>query len=90
MKGALTTDFEAKEFLDHRGCKFCLIAYYQLNKVTGQSGYVVYQTDDLDNWNAYTAQPLIDMILFNSPKEALDLGEQIVKSASDQPVIGGN
>lgn len=62
-----------------------LIAHYQQNKITGHWGYVLYQTNDLKDWNAWNARPLVDTILFTTPREALDLGEQIILAGSSVP-----
>lgn len=57
-----------------------LIAQSCVQTLTGQTGFVVYLAKDYESWNFWDARPLIDAILFDTPRQALEGGEEVIRA----------
>lgn len=73
-----TENYEVRQVrTTNEGKGIFLVAYHHHNVLTGQTGYILYQTEAIDKWSVWDSKPLVDTILFRSAGEALDFGEKI-------------
>ena len=78
-----TEDYEVRRIRTRNEKKeISLIAYRHYNTLTGQTGYILYQTDAIEKWSVWDSKPVVDAILFKSAKEALDLGEKMFEQGA--------